>query len=96
LCWARRLSRRVLDCRFLGTAIERRRIAAVRRLAGNSATVFVAAAYGEAVLLELQVTQLRHPRVAALRVAMLLGIGVVERLAADRAEPGAIRPAEGL
>src|SRR5262249_10874567 len=47
-------------------------------------------------LVELHVAQLRHARVAAPLVAVCLRIGVVERFAADRAEPRAVRPAEDL
>jgi hypothetical protein len=41
-------------------------------------------------LLQLQVPELRHPRVAALPMAVGLRIGLVERLTTDWAEPGAV------
>jgi hypothetical protein len=47
-------------------------------------------------LLELQVPELRHPRVAALPMAVGLRVGLVERLATYRAEPGAVGTAERL
>src|SRR3954454_23834395 len=45
---------------------------------------------------QLQIAQLRHPRIAALLVAVRLRIRIVQRLAADRAEPRAVFAAEGL
>jgi hypothetical protein len=47
-------------------------------------------------LLELQIPELRHPRVAALPMAMRLRVGLVERLATDRAEPSAVGTAKRL
>jgi hypothetical protein len=82
VCWARRFLVRAFACRFFGTAM-RSRHGSRERLRAR-------------LLVQLQPFQLRHARVAAALVAVSLGIGVVERLAADRAEAGAIGTAERL
>jgi hypothetical protein len=53
-------------------------------------------ASGRRLLIKLELPELRHPRVADLPMAVRLGVGLVERLATDRAEPGTVGTAERL
>src|SRR4051794_28173610 len=48
------------------------------------------------MLLGLKFAQLRPARIAAVVVAVQIGVDGVQRLTANRAEPGAVRPAEEL